>query len=137
MQPPPEPGYDPMRPSSENFSRFAALFNIARQEAPKRYDTPDVDCVRIADRTLFFGDDLHASAGCQRFARFHSVIDQETIEIEVILWGHTPCHLFRRVARSRGDDPDAQRLALRASASDNARNEYVARKRRPCHTVAV
>jgi predicted SnoaL-like aldol condensation-catalyzing enzyme len=30
VQPLPEPGYDPMRPSHENFARFAALFGIAR-----------------------------------------------------------------------------------------------------------
>jgi predicted SnoaL-like aldol condensation-catalyzing enzyme len=29
VQPLPEPGYDPMQPSSENFARFAALFDIA------------------------------------------------------------------------------------------------------------
>lgn len=32
VQPLPEPGYDPMRPSSEDFTRFAALFRIGEAE---------------------------------------------------------------------------------------------------------
>lgn len=32
VQPLPEPGYDPMRPSSEDFGRFAALFRIGEAD---------------------------------------------------------------------------------------------------------